>query len=68
VPEPSIGTIDIAEARAPDGFVKLDDVISLEELEEISRRYKRTAGFDPEILNTRPSLTVRQHWLGRSGR
>jgi len=60
--------IDIVEARAPDGFVELDDVISLEELEEISRRYKRTAGFDPEILNTRPSLTVRQHRLSRRGR
>jgi 5-methylphenazine-1-carboxylate 1-monooxygenase len=60
--------IDIVEARAPDGFVKLDDVISREELEEISRRYKRTAGFYPEILNTRPSLTVRPHRLSRRDR
>jgi 2-polyprenyl-6-methoxyphenol hydroxylase-like FAD-dependent oxidoreductase len=30
-----------------------------EELEEISRAYKRTAGFDPETLNNRPLLSVR---------
>jgi 5-methylphenazine-1-carboxylate 1-monooxygenase len=41
--------------------VDLDAVISRAELEEISRSYKRTAGFDPEILNNRPSLGVAQH-------
>jgi 2-polyprenyl-6-methoxyphenol hydroxylase-like FAD-dependent oxidoreductase len=53
--------IDIVEQRAPDGFVDLDAVITREELEEISRHYKRTAGFDPEVLNHRPSLRVVQH-------
>jgi hypothetical protein len=57
-PERCIG---IVEQRAPDGFVDLDAVISRAELEEISRSYKRTAGFDPEILNNRPSLGVAQH-------
>jgi len=33
--------IDIVEARAPHGFVELDDISSRQELEEISRRYKR---------------------------
>jgi hypothetical protein len=28
-------------------------------MDEIARYYKRTAGFDPEILNHRPSLSVR---------
>jgi 5-methylphenazine-1-carboxylate 1-monooxygenase len=46
--------IDIVERRAPNGFVNLDAVISREELEEISRGYKRIAGFDPRILNDRP--------------
>jgi 2-polyprenyl-6-methoxyphenol hydroxylase-like FAD-dependent oxidoreductase len=50
--------LEIVEERAPDGFTNLDDVISLQELEEIARAYKRTAGFDPEILNSRPSLSV----------
>jgi hypothetical protein len=53
--------IAVVEERAPDGFVDLDAVISREELEEIARSYKRTAGFDPEALNNRPSLAVRQH-------
>lgn len=52
--------LEIVERRAPEGFVNLDAVISREELEEISRRYKRTAGFDPEVLNNRPSLSVRR--------
>jgi 2-polyprenyl-6-methoxyphenol hydroxylase-like FAD-dependent oxidoreductase len=51
--------MEIVEERAPNGFANLDDIISREELEEISRSYKRTAGFDPEILNNRPSLSVR---------
>jgi 2-polyprenyl-6-methoxyphenol hydroxylase-like FAD-dependent oxidoreductase len=50
--------MEIVAERAPDGFVKLDDVVSQEELEEISRAYKCTAGFDPELLNSRPSLSV----------
>jgi 2-polyprenyl-6-methoxyphenol hydroxylase-like FAD-dependent oxidoreductase len=53
--------LEIVEQRAPDGFVHLDAVISRAELEEIARSYKRTAGFDPEVLNTRPSLGVGPH-------
>jgi hypothetical protein len=53
--------MDIVEQRAPDGFVDLDAVVSRAELEEISRSYKRTAAFDPEVLNTRPSLGVGPH-------
>jgi 2-polyprenyl-6-methoxyphenol hydroxylase-like FAD-dependent oxidoreductase len=51
--------MEIVEQRAPGGFTNLDEIISREELEEISRVYKRTAGFDPETLNRRPSLSVR---------
>lgn len=50
--------MEIVEKRAPDGFTNLDDVIKPQELEEISFAYKRTAGFDPETLNTRQSLSV----------
>jgi 5-methylphenazine-1-carboxylate 1-monooxygenase len=48
--------IEIVEQRAPDGFVDLEAVISREELEEMTRGYKRLAGFDSEALNHRPSL------------
>ena len=51
--------MQVVEERAPDGFTNLDEIISRDELDEISRSYKRTAGFDPEILNSRPSLSVR---------
>ena len=51
--------MELVEKRAPNGFQNLDEVISREEMDEIARFYKRTAGFDPEILNQRPSLSVR---------
>ena len=50
--------MEIVEERAPDGFSSLDEVVSRHELDEISRAYKRTAGFDPESLNSRASLSV----------
>ena len=51
--------MDIVEERAPGGFRNLGDIVSPQELEDISRAYKRTAGFDREMLNGRPSLSVR---------
>jgi 2-polyprenyl-6-methoxyphenol hydroxylase-like FAD-dependent oxidoreductase len=51
--------MEIVEERAPDGFTNLDEVISREELEAISRSYKQTAGFDPAVLNARASYSVR---------
>ena len=53
--------LEIVEQRAPHGFHDLDVVVSRAELEEISRSYKRTAGFEPEVLNNRSSLGVGQH-------
>ena len=47
------------EDRAPNGFDRLEDVISPQELDEIATAYHRTAGFDPAILNGRPSYSVR---------
>jgi len=52
--------MEIVEERAPNGFTKIEEIISLPELEEISARYKRTAGFDPNVLNGRPSLSVKR--------
>jgi 2-polyprenyl-6-methoxyphenol hydroxylase-like FAD-dependent oxidoreductase len=49
---------NVVEERAPDGFTNLDDVVSRQELEDIASRYKRLAGFDPLVLNDRPSLSV----------
>jgi 5-methylphenazine-1-carboxylate 1-monooxygenase len=52
-------SMEIVADRAPNGFTNIDEVISQAELEEISNAYKRTAGFDPALLNERPSLSVR---------
>jgi 2-polyprenyl-6-methoxyphenol hydroxylase-like FAD-dependent oxidoreductase len=49
---------DLVEERAPDGFTDLSQVITDQELEEIAADYKRTAGFEIESLNSRPSLTA----------
>ena len=50
--------MELAEARAPNGFRRIEDVFAPGELEELTTQYKRTAGFDPATLNERPSLTV----------
>ena len=43
--------MQIVEERAPNGFDNLHDVISPEELNEVSSRYKKIAGFEREALN-----------------
>jgi 2-polyprenyl-6-methoxyphenol hydroxylase-like FAD-dependent oxidoreductase len=48
----------LVEQRVPRGFTRLEDVLSREELEAIAGDYKRTAGFQVEELNTRPSWSV----------
>ena len=50
--------MQMAEERAPDGFKHIHDVISQAELEEISTRYKRLAGFAKDDLNKRESFSV----------
>ncbi len=50
--------MELVHQRAPNGFVEVSDVVSVDELEEISVRYKRVAGFDPTQLNDRESLSV----------
>jgi len=44
--------MQVVEDRAPDGFRNLCDVISRQELEEVSNRYKAVAGFDRDQLNS----------------
>ena len=42
--------MQMAEERAPQGFASVDDVIARHELEEVSMRYKKLAGFDVQSL------------------
>ena len=42
--------MQLAHERAPQGFKHIHDVVSAHELETVSSRYKRIAGFDPKAL------------------
>ncbi|HKU39145.1 MAG TPA: flavin-dependent oxidoreductase [Polyangiales bacterium] len=46
----------LVEARAPNGFAHIEDVITRDELEAIASKYKRLAGFSIQEINQRPSL------------
>ena len=49
--------MQLARDRAPDGFSDIHDVIAERELREIADSYKLAAGFHPDQLNERASLT-----------
>jgi 2-polyprenyl-6-methoxyphenol hydroxylase-like FAD-dependent oxidoreductase len=49
--------MQLAYDRAPGGFRDVHDVIPADELAEIAAAYKRAAGFQPDVLNARPSLS-----------
>jgi 2-polyprenyl-6-methoxyphenol hydroxylase-like FAD-dependent oxidoreductase len=48
----------LAHERAPLGFTRVEDVFAADELQTIAAGYKRTAGFDPALLNERASYDV----------
>ncbi|HEY9424957.1 MAG TPA: flavin-dependent oxidoreductase [Microterricola sp.] len=50
--------MQLAYERAPQGFDDIDTVIPYAERAEIADRYKKAAGFIPDELNARPSLSV----------
>jgi hypothetical protein len=48
--------IQLVEDRAPDGFVRVEDVIGRETLEAIAMAYATSAGLDASAVNNRPSF------------
>ncbi|MBM3529178.1 MAG: flavin-dependent oxidoreductase [Alphaproteobacteria bacterium] len=48
--------LQIAEERAPNGFAHIHDVLSQQELEATALNYKKAAGFDVEMVNSRDSF------------
>jgi 5-methylphenazine-1-carboxylate 1-monooxygenase len=48
--------MQLVEERAPNGFARLEDVISQAELQAVADKYKRLAGFAIAELNARGSL------------
>lgn len=50
--------LELIEQRAPDGFARIEDVLTPAELEETAAGYKRVAGFSVEALNTRAPIVA----------
>ena len=48
--------MQMVEERAPDGFDKVTDVLSRQELEDIAANYKKVAGFQVDALNAKPPI------------
>lgn len=53
--------MQLAYERAPQGFADIHDVIPETELRQIADSYKVAAGFHPDLLNQRSSLTPKVH-------
>jgi hypothetical protein len=47
--------MQLAEERAPNGFARVEDVISQDELDVIVKSFAAAAGLDVETVNHRPS-------------
>ncbi len=48
--------LDVVAERAPEGFDRIEDVMSPEELTTMAAGYKKTAGMDVEALNAKPAI------------
>ncbi len=46
--------MQMVQTRAPEGFERIEDVLSAAELEDAAAGYKRIAGFDKDALNSQP--------------
>ena len=53
--------MQLVEQRAPDGFVSIDDVITPDEIAEVTEGYRRTAGFALASLHEGMSLADRSY-------
>jgi 2-polyprenyl-6-methoxyphenol hydroxylase-like FAD-dependent oxidoreductase len=64
------GVIDEVERRAPDGFTRVEDVLSHAEREAIVKGYARLAGFAKEQVNRgrSPSLSPKRRPIARASR
>ena len=51
--------MQLAEERAPNGFTRIDEVISRRELDAIVASFAAAAGLDVETVNTRPPYVHR---------
>jgi 5-methylphenazine-1-carboxylate 1-monooxygenase len=59
--------MQLAEERAPNGFSRVSDVISQNELDVIARSFAAAAGLDVETVNNRPSYLSPQAGISTAG-
>jgi hypothetical protein len=45
--------MQLVEQRAPNGFDRIEDVLTPQELQDTAANYKQVAGFDRDALNAR---------------
>jgi 2-polyprenyl-6-methoxyphenol hydroxylase-like FAD-dependent oxidoreductase len=60
--------MQLAEERAPDGFDRIEDVVSRQELEATVASFSSAAGLDAAVVNSRPSfvpMAARNNGVGR---
>jgi 2-polyprenyl-6-methoxyphenol hydroxylase-like FAD-dependent oxidoreductase len=50
--------MQLVQERAPEGFARIEDVLTADELEESAAAYKRIAGFDKDALNARAPIVT----------
>ena len=50
--------MQLVQERAPNGFNRVEDVLTPTELEETASAYKRIAGFDKDALNARAPIVT----------
>lgn len=50
--------MQLVEQRAPNGYARIEDVLSSAELEGTAAAYKQVAGFDKDALNARPPIVA----------
>jgi hypothetical protein len=53
--------MQLVEERAPDGFDRISDVISRQELDRIASSFSTAAGLDVETVNNRPAYVRSMH-------
>jgi 2-polyprenyl-6-methoxyphenol hydroxylase-like FAD-dependent oxidoreductase len=53
--------MQLVEERAPDGFIRIEDVISRQELDTIANSFSAAAGLDVDTVNGRPSFVRPTH-------
>ena len=50
--------LQLVEERAPNGFARIEDVVSRHELDVISISFSEAAGLDVETVNARPPFVT----------